>query len=144
MKKIIYSLAIAASTLALNSCIGDLDTLPLNETDKTAQQAYQNIEDLEKGLAYIYGSYSLVSQNDAGSSDIAVEDAGQSELLRQYVVLNEMSVDALKCAWGDSYITDTQNATWSATPNAATIAVYTRCLVPMSSLFKVRNLQSKV
>ena len=46
MKKIIYSLAIAASTLALNSCIGDLDTLPLNETDKTAQQAYQNIEDL--------------------------------------------------------------------------------------------------
>lgn len=146
MKKIIYSLAIAASTLGLNSCIGDLDTLPLNETDKTAQQAYQNIEDLEKGLAYIYGSYSLVSQNDAGSSDIAVEDAGQSELIRQYVVLNEMSVDALKCAWGDSYITDTQNATWSATPNAATIAVYTRCMVTITRAneFLVQSKESSI
>ncbi|MBO4986030.1 MAG: RagB/SusD family nutrient uptake outer membrane protein [Bacteroides sp.] len=132
MKKIIYSLAIAASALTFNSCVGDLDTLPLNETDKTAQQAYQTLEDFEKGLAYIYGSYSLVSQNDAGSSDIAVEDAGQSELLRQYVVLNEMSADALKCTWGDSYITDTQNATWSSTPNAATIAVYTRCMVTIT------------
>ena len=120
--------------------------MPLNETDKTAQQAYQNIEDLEKGLAYIYGSYSLVSQNDAGSSDIAVEDAGQSELLRQYVVLNEMSVDALKCAWGDSYITDTQNATWSATPNAATIAVYTRCMVTVTRAneFLVQSKESSI
>ena len=81
MKKIIYSLAIVASMLTLNACIGDLDTLPLNETDKTAGQAYQTLEDFEKGLAYIYGSYSLVSQNDPGSSDIAIEDAGQSELI---------------------------------------------------------------
>ena len=132
MKKIIYSLAIAASALTFNSCVGDLDTMPLNETDKTAGQAYQTLEDFEKGLAYIYGSYSLVSQNDPGGSDIAVEDAGQSELLRQYVVLNEMAADALKCAWGDSYITDTQYATWSATPNAATIAVYTRCMVTVT------------
>lgn len=43
MKKIIYSLAIVASMLTLNACIGDLDTLPLNETDKTAGQAYPNI-----------------------------------------------------------------------------------------------------
>ena len=146
MKRIIYSLAIAASALSFNSCTGDLATLPLNETDKTAQQAYQKLEDFEKGLAYIYGSYSLVSQNDAGSSDIAVEDAGQSELLRQYVVLNEMSVDALKCAWGDSYITDTQNATWSATPNAATIAVYTRCMVTVTRAneFLVQSKESSV
>lgn len=118
--------------LTLNACIGDLDTLPLNETDKTAGQAYQTLEDFEKGLAYIYGSYSLVSQNDPGSSDIAVEDAGQSELIRQYVVLNEMSCDVLKCTWGDSYITDTQNNSWTSTPNAATIAVYTRCMVTVT------------
>jgi hypothetical protein len=132
MKKFIYSLAIAASALAMTSCVGDLDTLPLNETDKTAQQAYQTLQDFEKGLAYIYGSFSLVSQNDPGSSDIAVEDAGQSDLSRQYVVLNEMSVDALKCTWGDSYITDTQTNSWTSTANAATIAVYTRCMVTVT------------
>ena len=129
MKKIIYSLAIAASMLTFNSCIGDLDTVPLNETDKNAGQAYQTLEDFEMGLAYIYGAYSLASQNDPGKADIAVDDAGQSELVRQYMVLNEMSVDALKCTWGDSYIVELQNNSWSATPNASTLAVYTRCMM---------------
>lgn len=129
MKKIIYSLAIAASMLTFNSCIGDLDTVPLNETDKNAGQAYQTLEDFEMGLAYIYGAYSLASQNDPGKADIAVDDAGQSELVRQYMVLNEMSVDALKCTWGDSYVVELQNNSWSATPNASTLAVYTRCMM---------------
>ena len=116
----------------MNSCIGDLDTLPLNETDKTAEQAYQTLEDFEMGLAYIYGSFSLVSQNDPGTSDISVSDAGQSELIRQIVILNEMSADVLKCTWGDSYVTETQNASWTSTGNAATIAVYTRCMVTIT------------
>ena len=131
MKRFIYSLAIA-SIVSLSSCTGDLDTLPLNETDKTAEQAYQTLNDFQKGLAYVYGSFSLVSQNDPGKSDIAVDDAGQSELLRQYVVLNEMSVDALKCTWGDSYISDLQNNSWSSTPNSATLAVYTRCMMTVT------------
>lgn len=132
MKKFIYSLAIATTALTMNSCIGDLDTLPLNETDKTAEQAYQTLEDFEMGLAYIYGSFSLVSQNDPGTSDISVSDAGQSELIRQIVILNEMSADVLKCTWGDSYVTETQNASWTSTGNAATIAVYTRCMVTIT------------
>lgn len=132
-KRFIYSLAFAAAAaFSLNSCIGDLDTLPLNETDKTAGQAYQTLEDFEKGLAYVYGSFSLVSQNDPGSADISVSDAGQSELVRQYVMLNEMSVDALKCTWGDSYIADLQNNSWSSTPNSATLAVYTRCMMTVT------------
>lgn len=132
MKKFIYSLAIATTALTMNSCIGDLDTLPLNETDKTAEQAYQTLEDFEMGLAYIYGSFSLVSQNDPGTSDISVSDAGQSELIRQIVILNEMSADVFKCTWGDSYVTETQNASWTSTGNAATIAVYTRCMVTIT------------
>lgn len=132
MKKIIYSLAIAASMLTFNSCIGDLDTVPLNETDKNAGQAYQTLEDFEMGLAYVYGAYSLASQNDPGKADIAVDDAGQSELVRQYMILNEMSVDALKCTWGDSYIVELQNNSWSATSNAATLAVYTRCMMAVT------------
>lgn len=132
MKRFIYGLAIATTALTMNSCIGDLDTLPLNETDKTAEQAYQTLEDFEMGLAYIYGSFSLVSQNDPGTSDISVSDAGQSELIRQIVILNEMSADVLKCTWGDSYVTETQNASWTSTGNAATIAVYTRCMVTVT------------
>lgn len=129
MKKYIYSLAIAMSALTLNSCIGDLDTMPLNETDKTAEQLYVTLGDFEKGLAYIYGSFSLVSQSDPGSADINVGDAGASELVRQYMVLNEMSVGSLKCVWGDAYVADLQNNSWTTAPNDALIAVYTRCMM---------------
>ncbi len=132
MKRYIYSLAIAASALTMTSCLGDLDTLPLNSTDKTASESYSTKEGLVQGLAYIYGSYSLVSQNDPGSSDISVSDAGQSELVRQYVVLNEMSADAFKCTWGDSYISETQYGSWTSASNSATVAVYTRGLVTIT------------
>ena len=129
MKKYIYSLAILMSAVTLNSCIGDLDTMPLNETDKTAEQVYVTLGDFEKGLAYIYGSFSLVSQSDPGSADINVGDAGASELVRQYMVLNEMSVGSLKCVWGDTYVADLQNNSWTTAPNDALIAVYTRCMM---------------
>ena len=132
MKRFIYSMAIAASALTMTSCLGDLDTLPLNSTDKTASESYSTKEGLEQGLAYIYGSYSLVSQNDPGSSDISVSDAGQSELVRQYVVLNEMSAEAFKCTWGDSYISETQYGSWTSASNSATVAVYSRGMVTVT------------
>jgi len=122
----------ATGVVLFDSCVNDLDTLPLNETDKTAAQAYATLEDFESGLAYVYGSYVLVSQNDPGNSDIAVSDAGQSELCRQYLNLQEMSADGLKCTWGDSYITDTQNATWTAQGNSAITAVYTRGMMAVT------------
>lgn len=146
MKKFIYNLALAASIFSLSSCLGDLDTLPLNETDKTGETVYQTLQDYERGLAYIYGSFSLTSQNDPGSSDIDVDDAGQSEFIRQIVVLNEMSTDILKCTWGDSYITDTQNASWTSTGNAATIAVYTRGMITVTRAneFLLRSANSDI
>ena len=133
MKKLLYSIAIASLALSMNSCINDLNTQPLNETDKSVDQAYDGtLESTEKGLAYIYASFSLVSQNDPGSSDIAVADAGQSDLMRQYMILNEASTDALKCIWGDSYMTGIQFNIWTAADNEAIIAVYTRCMVSIT------------
>ena len=66
-----------------------------------------------------------MSQSDPGSADINVGDAGASELVRQYMVLNEMSVGSLKCVWGDTYVADLQNNSWTTAPNDALIAVYT-------------------
>ena len=71
----------------------------------------------------------MVSQSDPGSADINVGDAGASELVRQYMVLNEMSVGSLKCVWGDAYVADLQNNSWTTAPNDALIAVYTRCMM---------------
>ncbi|NLZ08411.1 MAG: RagB/SusD family nutrient uptake outer membrane protein, partial [Bacteroidales bacterium] len=88
MKKILKNsfLLALAFVFLLSSCINDLDTLPLNETDATSETAYAEPASYLNGLAYLYGYWALVSQNDMGSSDIAVSDAGQSELTRMYMV----------------------------------------------------------
>ena len=72
MKKItkISFLAVLAFLLVPVSCINDLDTLPLNETDATSETAYAEPASYLNGLAYIYGYWALVSQGDAGSSEI--------------------------------------------------------------------------
>lgn len=129
MKKIYKFTLMAVAALMLGACVGDLDTELLNETESTADTAYKTQEDYLKALTYINAYYSFVSSGDPGSSDISVKDAGQSELIRQYINLNELCADSFKCIWtGDSYVRELQNDNWTATENAATIAVYTRCM----------------
>ncbi len=128
MKKIILATASAIVCLCAASCIKDLNTLPLNEYDRTSEVAYVDQASYLSGLAYINAYYSFVSQNAAGSSDLSFDDAGQSELLRQWINMNELSTDALDIGWGDSYIADIAAHTWTNADNNAFIAVYTRCM----------------
>lgn len=129
MKKILNIFVITAlSMLTFNSCTDDLDTLPLNEADATSETAYTNDTSYLSGLAYIYGYWGLVSQNDPGSADINIDDAGQSELCRMYMILNELPTDALKITWGDDYISALQYDQWTSTEISATISAYTRCM----------------
>ncbi|HHV41226.1 MAG TPA: RagB/SusD family nutrient uptake outer membrane protein [Bacteroidales bacterium] len=130
MKKILQRIFIAALALLLVpvACINDLNTLPLNETDATSETAYAEPASYLNGLAYIYGYWALVSQGDVGSSDISVSDAGQSELTRMYMVLNELSTDSFKIIWGDNYVAPIQYHRWTSADNEAIIAVYTRAM----------------
>ena len=117
MKKIYSILLIAAALPAFSSCLKDLDTLPLNETDTTSETAYESENSYLQGLAYINAYWCFVSQTDPGTADIVAPDAGQSELLRQVINLEEMTTDSFKCTWtGDPYV-----------PDLKTIIVY-RCL----------------
>ena len=127
MKKL-YKIFLMAFLVAFSSCVNDLDTLPLNDYDYTSETAYNSEDGYLSGLAYIYGYWALVSQNDAGESDISVDDAGQSELCRMYMVLNEASADALKITWGDTYVDAIQYDQWTASEISATVSVYTRCM----------------
>ena len=127
MKNIYRILLVALAVLTAASCLKDLDTLPLNETDTTSETAYADANSYLMGLAYINAYWSFVSQTDPGSADIVAPDAGQSELLRQFINLQEMSTDSFKCTWGDSYVADICNNNWT-TSNTAVNIVYTRCL----------------
>ena len=128
MKKI-FAIASLSATLLAVSCIKDLNTLPLNDYDLTSESAYVDEASYLKGLAYINAYYSFVSQNDAGSSDLpSFKDAGQSELLRQWTVLNDLPTSAMDISWGDSYVEPIESKTWTNAANTAITAVYTRAL----------------
>lgn len=128
MKKIIlYSVTTLMSVSMLSSCINDLNTLPLNPTENTSETAYKDQESYLKGMAYIYGYFALVSQNDPGSSDLNISvTAGETELVRQYWALNEMGTDELKCGWSDAYMSGLQFNKWTVADNAGVISVYSR------------------
>lgn len=128
MKKL-YLIFVAFAALTVTSCLKQLDTKPLNDYDSTSEAAYVDKDSYLKGLAYVNAYYNFVSQNDPGSSDLSFDDAGQSELLRQWFVLNDLPTDALDIGnWSDSYIPDINNHTWTNADNNALIAVYTRSL----------------
>lgn len=128
MKNLSILFASAAALLAV-SCIKDLNTLPLNDYDKTSEVAYVDEDSYLKGLAYINAYYSFVSQNDPGTSDLpSFKDAGQSELMRQWMVLNDLPTGALDISWGDTYVEPIESHTWTNAANTAITAVYTRAL----------------
>jgi len=128
MKKI-YTIAITVlAAMSLLSCVKDLDTLPLNDYDSTSETAYDSEASYLKGLAYINAYYNFVSQNTAGESDLKFDNAGQSELIRQWLNLNDLTTGCLDIGWGDTYIVDLASHTWTNADNNAIIAVYTRCM----------------
>ena len=147
MKYTFKNILAAGAVIALTaSCLGDLNTLPLNETDFTSERAYVDEESYRKGLAYINAYWSFVSQGDPGSSDLNFSDAGQSELLRQYTLLNELPTDSFDCSWGDAYINPIQNQTWSTSDNGAITAVYTRALkgITLANEFLLQTTEDKL
>ena len=128
MKKKIFYAIIAA--LSLTSCVGDLDQTPM--AGDVVNGVYGD-PILRKGaLAKIYGGFSLVGQYGPGSTDIDVKDAGASEFLRAWWSLQTISTDECKCVWGDSWVTEINQNTWSTTKNDAIYATYTRAIMMIS------------
>jgi hypothetical protein len=124
MKKI-QIITIVFALLLSNACVKDLDTLPLNENDFTRDAAYSNPESYAQGLAKIYSAFVLVGQD--GSSEIAIADAGASELNRAWWSIQELTTDAAKVAWvNDRWTKEVNTNTWGTLKNDAIYAIFAR------------------
>lgn len=146
MKFINKLFILSAAAILFSSCLKDLDTLPLNTTDFTSENAYANEDSYLKALSYINGYYMLVGQDEAGKNDLGFSDSGQSEFLRQWFNMNEMTCDGLKCVWGDSYLTELQHDSWGSSTNDALVAVYTRAVkaIALVNEFLLQTTDSKI
>lgn len=94
---VIYGIMAVLLPFMLSSCLGDLDTKPLDETIFTDDKAYQNETGYTQGLAKLYAALGMSGQNGAGSSEIANTDAGTSAFIRSLWYLQEFTTD--ECKW---------------------------------------------
>lgn len=121
----IVSLAAAGMAIMATSCIGDLNTLPLNESDAVSETVYGRDEaGYLSGLTKIY--FHFVSNE---TTDLQVSDGGASELIRAFWSTQVVTTDEAKCAWeNDAWVRALNTNTWSDADNDATYAVYVRTL----------------
>jgi len=129
MKKIMILAALAAFTLT--SCVGVLDQEPLS-SDVVGSDGYTNPAYRLGQLAKIYGSFNITGNDGAGSSDIAVSDAGASEFIRAWWSINTLSTDEAKCIWGDPWVKEIVTNTWTDTKNDAIYATYVRGIMTVT------------
>lgn len=126
MKNIVYILSVS---VALTSCVRDLDTLPLDATDPISERVYGTTED-----AYLSGLTQLYFQfltNDM--TDLQNMDAGASEIIRAFWNVQELTTDEAKCSWrNESWARALNTNTWSDVQNDAVYAVYVRSLQGIS------------
>ena len=125
----ILTLAVAGMAFMGTSCIGNLDTLPLNESDAVSETVYgTDAAGYLSGLTKIY--FHFVSNE---TTDLQVSDGGASELIRAFWSTQEVTTDEAKCAWAnDAWVRALNTNSWTEAQNDATYAVYIRTLQGIS------------
>lgn len=111
----LLSITLAVSLLTtFNSCVKDLDTVPLDKTVSTSATLFDNPASYKQFLAKLYGSLNLTGQQGRyGKPEIANPDEGETSFMRQYWTAQEVSTDEVICAWGDAGLEDYRGHSWS-------------------------------
>lgn len=119
----------AVLTIVLfSACKKSLNLQPLNSN--TSDKQYSTPEGYKQALAKVYGSFSLVSSNGVGVSDInvaGITDAATTDFLRAYWNLQELTTDEDVCAWNDVNLQSFHNLNWTS-GNVLITALYSRSL----------------
>src|SRR2546423_14753385 len=103
MEKNHFKIFIAAGFLiaAITSCTKKLDLVPTN--DITSESVYNTSAGYKQALAKVYGSFALTgNKGGTGSADIPAEiikDEGNSDFLRMYWNLQELTTDEAAWTW---------------------------------------------
>lgn len=115
----------AAGALSLTSCVGDLDVQPLDKNVITAEGAYSDPESYTKALMKIYSIWAIHSQEGKnGTCDISGIDGGNSQILRSWFNLQEVSTDEAKNVWPNAWCDAINGLKWQDEKNEAEEGVY--------------------
>lgn len=124
-----YLALVAGAMVFFTSCVKDLETVPMNPWDPTADNTYGADE-----TAYIQGLGRIYKMlNSHNLTDLQGVDGGASETFRSFWACQELSTDAAKVAWGgDAWVDVVNKNTWTATENDVISGIYYRAMQSVS------------
>lgn len=100
-------------TIAVSSCVQDLDRKPFNEV--TSATVYDNPAAYKQVAAKLYAGLAVTGQEGpAGKPDIGGIDEGFSSYLRQYWQLQELPTDEAIIGWNDAGLPELNIMKWSS------------------------------
>ena len=123
MKKNIFKLLIFILMGSLTtSCFGDLDTMPLDETQLVGEKVYRKADGYTGVLAKCYSSLILTGQKggDGGDGDLEGANEGYSGYMRLMFYLQELSTDDFIMPSSSNGLRKCLNLQWDAS-NASVI-----------------------
>jgi len=146
MKRFKYYIIGFVISVALASCMDDLDVLPIDPDEKIAEEVYTDVNSFKEGLAKLYATYAISGQQGGGGgkADIQGIDENFGNYLRQYWGVQELSTDEAIMAWDDATIKNFHWHTWA--PNDVFIkAIYSRIYYTISLCNEyIRNTSSRI
>ena len=123
MKNIItYSFILFFMGIGLVSCLGDLDTMPLDDNQLVSEKVYQTKDGYTGVLAKCYASLILTGQQggDGGDGDLEGANEGYSGYVRLLFYLQELSTDNFLMPSSSNGLRKCLNLQWDAS-NASVI-----------------------
>ena len=122
MKTIYKYIAVLLCTLLVSSCLGDLDTMPLDDNQLVTEQVYSTKDGYTGLLAKCYASLILTGQKggDGGDNDLEGANEGYSGYVRCLFYLQELSTDNFLMPSSSNGLRMMLNMKWDAS-NAAVI-----------------------
>lgn len=126
----IFSVLGVSLALGLSSCVGDLDLLPNDPNQLTADKFAENPEEyIMQVMAKCYSGMAVSGQTGPdGSSDISGLDGGTSQYTRALYMLQEFTTDESKWIWPDAGVVDLNTNTWG-NGNVNIFGTYSRLYV---------------
>src|SRR5690606_21109838 len=101
--------------LSLPACFSDLDTVPLDPDEVTANVVYDDPTSYRRVLAKLYAGLAVSGQQGpAGQPDISGIDEGFGQYIRGLWYLQELSTDEAVIGWNDQTIANFHEQDWDA------------------------------
>ncbi len=96
------------------SCTDDLNQVPDSANAIPGEEFFSTPESYKQYLAKLYAGFATSGQTAAGSPDISGIDEGESQYIRGYWLMQELTTDEAVIGWNDGTIKDLHSQTWTS------------------------------